>query len=208
MKKKVKLFSTIASLCLAVALMAFGVWAATTASVGVTSTITYTVSGQVDMTFKIEVEYITEHVNVENREATKYNAKSDPKTGDTTKTVNSWELEQKPGQTALNERINLGDYTFNEKSLEGDTIVYTITLTNNSDQSAWVEVSGFTPTSDKAVTSAVTNGASGAVEGKGVFTYVVTFTLADATKSFAVGENAGFTPTFAITANTNTKPGA
>lgn len=44
MKKKVKLFSTIASLCLAVALMAFGVMAATTATLGITSTVSFTVS--------------------------------------------------------------------------------------------------------------------------------------------------------------------
>ena len=41
MKKNFKLFSTIASLCLAVALMAFGVWAATTASFGITSKVTF-----------------------------------------------------------------------------------------------------------------------------------------------------------------------
>ncbi|MBE7074608.1 MAG: hypothetical protein E7376_01330 [Clostridiales bacterium] len=43
MKKKVKLFSTIASLCLAVALMAFGVYAATTAGLKLTSTVGFTV---------------------------------------------------------------------------------------------------------------------------------------------------------------------
>ena len=41
MKKKIKIFSTIASLCLAVALMAFGVYAATNVSYNVTSTITF-----------------------------------------------------------------------------------------------------------------------------------------------------------------------
>lgn len=44
MKKNFKLFSTIASLCLAVALMAFGVWAATSVSLGVTSKVSFTVS--------------------------------------------------------------------------------------------------------------------------------------------------------------------
>ena len=42
MKKKVKLFSTIASLCLAVALMAFGVWAATSSAFKVTSKVSFT----------------------------------------------------------------------------------------------------------------------------------------------------------------------
>ena len=41
MKRKVKLFTSIASLCLAVALMAFGVYAATSATYHVTSNVTY-----------------------------------------------------------------------------------------------------------------------------------------------------------------------
>ncbi len=41
MKKKVKLFASIASLCLAVALMAFGVYAATSVTYNVTSTVTF-----------------------------------------------------------------------------------------------------------------------------------------------------------------------
>lgn len=44
MKKKVKLFSTIASLCLAVALMAFGVYAATNLSLKMTSKVSFSVS--------------------------------------------------------------------------------------------------------------------------------------------------------------------
>ena len=44
MKKKVKLFTTIASLCLAVALMAFGVYAATSVSFTISSKVSFTVS--------------------------------------------------------------------------------------------------------------------------------------------------------------------
>ena len=44
MKKKMKLFSTIASLCLAVALMAFGVYAATTVNYTVGGTVSYTMN--------------------------------------------------------------------------------------------------------------------------------------------------------------------
>ena len=47
MKKKVKLFTTIASLCLAVALMAFGVYAATTLQYTITNQVTYTVAQNV-----------------------------------------------------------------------------------------------------------------------------------------------------------------
>jgi len=47
MKKRVKLFTTIASLCLAVALMAFGVYAATQASFKITGSVTFTASKDV-----------------------------------------------------------------------------------------------------------------------------------------------------------------
>ena len=54
MKKKVKLFTTIASLCLAVALMAFGVYAASTVTYTVNGTVAYTMDDVlVDVTTKI-----------------------------------------------------------------------------------------------------------------------------------------------------------
>ncbi len=49
MKRKFKLFATVASLCLSVALMAFGVYAATT--------VTYTVSGSVTFTSQLAVTW-------------------------------------------------------------------------------------------------------------------------------------------------------
>ena len=51
--KKFKLFTTIASMCLAVALMAFGVYAATNATFGVSSNIKYTVSGNIGGTLTV-----------------------------------------------------------------------------------------------------------------------------------------------------------
>lgn len=53
MKKKVKLFTTIASLCLAVALMAFGVYAATNATYKVSGSISFT-STNVDGTWALK----------------------------------------------------------------------------------------------------------------------------------------------------------
>lgn len=50
MKKKVKLFSTIASLCLAVALMAFGVWAATNVNFSITNKVSFTATANVKAT--------------------------------------------------------------------------------------------------------------------------------------------------------------
>lgn len=53
MKKKVKLFTTIASLCLAVALMAFGVYAAETATATINGSVTFTASAHVNATVKV-----------------------------------------------------------------------------------------------------------------------------------------------------------
>ena len=54
MKRKFKLFATVASLCLSVALMAFGVYAATQASYRVTSTVSF--AAQVTGTWSHKVE--------------------------------------------------------------------------------------------------------------------------------------------------------
>ena len=52
--KKFKLFTTIASLCLAVALMVFGVYAATQASVKIGSTITFDASANISGTLTVK----------------------------------------------------------------------------------------------------------------------------------------------------------
>ena len=54
MKKRVKLLMTIASLCLAFAIMAFGVYAATSVTATTTSTVTFTAE---DVYVNIKVEY-------------------------------------------------------------------------------------------------------------------------------------------------------
>lgn len=56
MKKNFKLFSTIASLCLAVALMAFGVWAATSVTFKTNSSVKFTATTDVFGTFHAEVK--------------------------------------------------------------------------------------------------------------------------------------------------------
>ncbi len=60
MKKNFKLFSTIASLCLAVALMAFGVWAATTVNVGVTGSVQFTAEKNV----KAKATFVSTATNI------------------------------------------------------------------------------------------------------------------------------------------------
>ena len=54
MKKKGKIITTIASLCLAVALLAFGVYAASSATFDITSSVTYTCT---DVFIDVQVEY-------------------------------------------------------------------------------------------------------------------------------------------------------
>lgn len=56
MKKKIKLFSTIASLCLAISLMAFGVWAAVNVTFTTSSTVSFTASSDVFGVFTAKVE--------------------------------------------------------------------------------------------------------------------------------------------------------
>ena len=59
MKRKFKLFATVASLCLSVALMAFGVYAASTVTYTVSGSVTYTMT---DVLVKLttKTEYVTD----------------------------------------------------------------------------------------------------------------------------------------------------
>jgi hypothetical protein len=57
MKKKIKIFTTIASLCLAVALMAFGVYAANSISFQATSNVTF-VATEIDGSWNLKVEKV------------------------------------------------------------------------------------------------------------------------------------------------------
>lgn len=59
MKRKFKLFATVASLCLSVALMAFGVYAATSVSYSVNGTVSYTMT-DVLVTVTMKTEYVTD----------------------------------------------------------------------------------------------------------------------------------------------------
>ena len=62
MKRKVKLFASIASLCLAVALMAFGVYAATSVTYNVTGSVSFTAGVAVKWTGKVEGGKLSEAV--------------------------------------------------------------------------------------------------------------------------------------------------
>ena len=219
MKKKVKLFSTIASLCLAVALMAFGVWAATTANFGVTSTVKYSVAGQVDAEFKVTVEFNDEEVTrttdnmtgaPSEADAGKYTYVSGKKTESEHDIIDTWSITQRPGESAKTQTFNLGDYAFNVKAVDGvSKIVYTITITNNAKQKLKVALSnGVTQTADSESPvikcEVVETGldtekmvAAKAGETAGVYTYKVTYTLANGSTD---ADDITFNPNFALEA--------
>lgn len=136
MKKKIKLFSTIASLCLAVALMAFGVWAAVAndAKFKVNSTVSFTADTMVYGEFKIETK------NVVNGEAEKTATELDieRKIGQAVDNTNDWALKAGVTQTATadtykavyGEGYEVGkNLKFNKT---GDYYEYTFTFTTAS----------------------------------------------------------------------------
>ena len=184
MKKRVKLITTIASLCLAVALMAFGVYAATNSKVTLTSTIKYSVSGQVNMEMKVQVAYTAGHVTVTGNDA--YDSGAE----------NTWTITQLPGQENVNKTINLGSYEFNSASIQNDTITYTITITNRSaTEDLYIKVSGINETTSGAVTSKINAPTeSKAAKNNGTYVYTVVYTLADATQS--LDKDLSFNPMF------------
>ena len=118
MKKKVKLITTIASLCLAVALMAFGVYAATSESLKVNSSVSFTSTtvlfdAVVDITGAVE------------------EAKHKEYQADNTKVAQSFE------------DFDVGALTFDEQHRE---ITYKVTFANKSNFAIDIAVTG-TPAS-------------------------------------------------------------
>lgn len=113
MNKKFKLFSTLASLCLAVALMAFGVWAAATSvDVKVTGSVSFTAGANV----KAEVKFSD---TIDNFTSTGFSATTDEVLY-RTKTAGDEGVEAKTKA--------LGDLSF-AVSDETANMVYTYTLT-------------------------------------------------------------------------------
>lgn len=98
MKKKIKLFSTIASLCLAVALMAFGVWAAVAndAKFKVNSTVSFTADTMVYGEFKIETKNVVNGA----AEATATELDIERKIGEAADATKDWTLKSGVSQTA------------------------------------------------------------------------------------------------------------
>ena len=116
MKRKFKLFATVASLCLSVALMAFGVYAATT--------VTYTVSGTVSFS-SLEV--------LSTWDAHAYKANGTTEWGTTTK----GEYSTTAGQASATNDATFPSITF---ATNDATVIYEITCTNDGSTPFYVHV--------------------------------------------------------------------
>ena len=112
MKKKAKLFTTIASLCMAVALMAFGVYAATTQTLGVSSQVNFSVGDNI--AFKISAT-VTDSMTTANTDTM---AEQEVLSSKTELTLTAW--------TTTKEFVVTPD---------ARNIVYTYSITNTGDNS-------------------------------------------------------------------------
>ena len=149
MKKKAKLFTTIASLCMAVALMAFGVYAATNQTLNVTSSVAFnstTVLVDIKGTVAGAVETVAEYTYTHDA--------TDPN-------------KQPTGWT-------IGDLTFGETHA---TITYTIEVTNQSEFAIKVTVTGAPAAIEGQFTVAETGATTASVAKGDKATYTLTMGL-------------------------------
>lgn len=117
MKKKIKLFSTIASLCLAVALMAFGVWAATEVDFKTTSKVTFTAATDVYGLYEAKVA-----LNGTQKDIIKVKRDYEAESWSNVDGEKVTDLMSTSGAVLADQAV----------SAAGDTVVYTYTFTNNS----------------------------------------------------------------------------
>ena len=154
MKKKVKLITTFASLGLALALMVFGVYAATKVTLTTTSQVSFEAAAGVFVDAEWKVEGATEG----------------------TKTATYSTAATEVGDDS--ETLTLGAVTFSEAN---DTITYTLTITNQADAEYKFNVT-LTDNSDEIPDGvAVTRTATSAKTATNVetYTYVITYELTD-----------------------------
>ena len=157
MKRKFKLFATVASLCLCLALMAFGVYAA--------ASITYTASGSV------KFELVDVFVSYESSmTATVSGATAEPvkHSGKTYTEANT----VKTPKTDLTDKKEFGETVFKQT---GDKVVLVVKITNDGSESIKVT---FTPSANNDDTAGLknkvvvydNNGASAQTQSEGGFT--------------------------------------
>ncbi len=198
MKKRIKLFSTIASLCLAVALMAFGVYAAGTSNLSLTSTVSYVVSGNVNVKFDVSV-------TASDPDTVTRTAPDADTANNETKGTWTWSATQGTADKDIGATIDLGTYAFQVGAAADSTITYTVKITNLGQYAVALAINNG-PTADTtssvniAVTGADTTeiAAAGAEGDANVATYTVTYTLKDVTKDFNKDATANFTPKFVV----------
>ncbi len=123
MKKRFKIITTVASLCLAVALMAFGVYAAANSTFTVTSSVSFT--SQVAVTWGLTTEGGAEA----NTHVTGYTKEVTADLGSTKDTTDG------AATSAVIEK-EIGDLAFGAADDDEKTITYTITAYNPSDSTA------------------------------------------------------------------------
>ncbi len=125
MKKKFKLFATIGSLALAVCMMTIGVLAATQATLGVSTNVTFTANGNyLYLTVKGDMNY----------------AKAEPQT-------DTWTVKNYEGEAGASAPKSFTAQTFDNVAFEEATrsVTYTFTITNNGANNAYVKITATAP---------------------------------------------------------------
>lgn len=185
MKKGLKIATTVASLCLTIALMAFGVYAATSSTLTINSTVSFT-SQDVQVFWEWSVS------------------------GGSLTTANSGDYQTTEEGNVDNKDVNLGTINFVTNNGEaGKTITYTISCTNTGAKpvSVTAPVSGLFAGDDNLTISYTTNGTGTSwtnvtldTDAGKTVVYEVTLTLKDATKDIATQTlSAAFVASPAIT---------
>lgn len=218
--KRTKLIGTIASVCLAVALVVFGVYASNIGSIGMSSTISYQASGNLDVTILVTVEYSTETVayNGDNANTTFLVPDGELSPTGTYTTINAWRVTQGLSDEPINltgdDVLNLGAYNFIAGSPNNSTLKYTIKITNNGYYPIQLTRSNEpTAITDKTITLQVeSTGLSGdnhnqiakkdaTTDTATSYVFTATYTLADNTKDLETPYT--FAPSYSLSAVSN-----
>lgn len=215
--KKTKLIATIASVCLAIALVVFGVYASNLGGIGMSSTISYQASDNIDVSILVTVEYNTETIvySATNANTSFVDNTLTPSTGYTT--VNAWRVAQGMGDEPLNltgeNALNLGEYAFIAGSPNGSTLKYTVTITNRGYYPVTITKTEPTAVETGTVTLAVTSeGLTGenndqiaakdaGTEVESSYTFTAIYTLANNTMDLDTPHT--FAPIYNLSAATN-----
>ncbi len=166
MSLKAKLISTISAMCLVIALVSVGVWAASTATVNLSGTLTFSAT---DVYCDVSGTFAGMKDTAPSLDTLKWDSKSTAANTPTSGNVSTW----------AGNALNFQD--------DGTAITLTITIKNNSSERAitvsLTDTATATTGLGKAITyggSAYTSGASQTIAKSGTATFVITFSLSDA----------------------------